>query len=66
MKLPLVLTTTLTKVVVIGIIIMPGVDVEEEVVVAEEVADEVDNVALDSAASFIAVANSELQTPKSA
>lgn len=41
---------------------MPGVDVEEEV--AEE--EEVDNVALDSAASFVAVANSELQTPKSA
>lgn len=42
---------------------MPGVDVEEEVAEEEE---EVDNVVLDSAASFVAVANSELQTPKSA
>lgn len=42
---------------------MPGVDVEEEVAEKEE---EVDNIVLDSAASFIAVANSELQTPKSA
>lgn len=43
---------------------MPGVDVEEEV--AEE-GEEVDNIVLDSAASFVvAVANSELQTPKSA
>lgn len=41
---------------------MPGVDVEEEVAEEEE---EVDNVVLDSATSFIAVANSELQTPKS-
>lgn len=41
---------------------MPGVDV---VVLVEEEEEEVDNVALDSAASFVAVANSELQTPKS-
>lgn len=39
---------------------MPGVDV---VVLLEK--EEVDNVVLDSAASsFVAVANSELQTPK--
>lgn len=62
MKLPLALTTTLTKVVVIGIIMMPGVDV---VVLVEKEEEEVDNVVLDSAASFVAVANSELQTPKS-
>lgn len=43
---------------------MPGVDVEEEVAEEEE---EVDNVVLDSAASSsVGVANSELQTPKSA
>lgn len=41
---------------------MPGVDV----VVLVEKEKEVDNVVLDSAASFVAVANSELQTPKSA
>lgn len=40
---------------------MPGVDV----VVLLEKEEEVDNVVLDSAASFVAVANSELQTPKS-
>lgn len=42
---------------------MPGVDVEEEV--AEEEEEEVDNIVLDSASSVVAVANSELQTPKS-
>lgn len=42
---------------------MPGVD---NVVLFEKEEEEVDNVVLDSAASsFIAVANSELQTPKS-
>lgn len=40
---------------------MPGVDVV--VVLFEK--EEVDNIVLDSAASFVAVANSELQTPKS-
>lgn len=40
---------------------MPGVDV----VVLFEKEEEVDNVVLDSAASSVAVANSELQTPKS-
>lgn len=41
---------------------MSGVDV----VVLLEKEEEVDNVVLDSAASSVKVANSELQTPKSA
>lgn len=45
---------------------MPGVDVEEEVAEVAEEKEEVDNVVLDSAASFVKLANSELQTPKSA
>lgn len=40
---------------------MPGVVLVEK----EEKEEEVNNVVLDSATSFIAVANSELQTPKS-
>lgn len=51
------------KVVVIGIIMMPEVDV----VVLVEKEEEVDNVVLDSAASSVKLAkNAELQTPKSA
>lgn len=42
---------------------MPGVVV---VLVEKEEGEEVDNVVLDSAASSVKVANSELQTPKSA
>lgn len=44
---------------------MPGVDVVV-LVEKEEEEEEVDNVVLDSAASSVKVANSELQTPKSA
>lgn len=41
---------------------MPGVDPE---VAEEKEEEEADNVVPDSATSFVAVANSELQTPKS-
>lgn len=43
---------------------MPGVDVV--VLVEKEEGEEVDNVVLESAASSVKLANSELQTPKSA